>query len=79
MADSYQKNAGTTYTSTVAWLFMAFAFAPAALAMWRPIGVFSISLSIVCSLCCSAAAVSRLRNTSRLTIPSFSAATTVAK
>ena len=68
--DQNQKSIGTRYTSTVAFLVVAFIFSPAVLLVSRPFGYVSASLAIGCSALCATLAGFSWKN-SRLTIPSI--------
>lgn len=71
MFESNQKSTGTTYTTTVALLVLAFIFSPAMLALSRPVGYLTISLAVACSLLCVAMAWVNWRKLSQLSIPSI--------
>ena len=71
MFDASKKSTGTGYTTTVAFLVVAFVFIPAVLVVSRPFGYLSVSLAIVCSTLCVALAWVTWRKTSQLSIPSI--------
>jgi len=71
MLDPQQKPTGTTYTTTVALLSVAFVFIPAALAFSRPFGYLSLSVAIVCSALCLTFAWLNWKKSSQLTIDSI--------
>ena len=56
MFEPYQKSTGTSYTTTVALLAVAFIFSPAVLVVLRPVGYLFLSLLIACSALCVALA-----------------------
>ena len=71
MFDSQQKPTGTEYTTTVAFLVVAFIFVPAVLFVSRPLGYISISLAIACSALCVALAWVKWKRSSQLSILSI--------
>jgi O-antigen/teichoic acid export membrane protein len=71
MFDTQQKATGTGYTTTVAFLVVAFIFSPAALMFSGHYGYISVSLAIVCSVICVALAWVYWKKSSRLSIPSI--------
>ncbi len=71
MFDSCQKSTGTTYTTTVALLLVAFVFSPAVLVISHPFGSLSLSLAIAGSALCVALAWVHWRKSSQLSIPSI--------
>ena len=72
MFDASQKSTGTGYTTTAAFLIVAFIFSPAALFFSRPLGYVSVSLSGACSVLCVALAWFSWRKYSQLSMPSIS-------
>jgi len=52
MFDTQQKFTGTGYTTTVAFLVVAFIFTPAPLMLSGHFGYVSVSLAIACSTLC---------------------------
>jgi len=79
MFESQQKPTGTGYTMTVALLAVALIFSPAVLFFSRPIGYVSVSLAIVCSALCLAAARINWKRASQLSIPSIATERAAAK
>ncbi len=71
MFDTTQKSTGTGYTTTAAFLVVAFVFIPAALLFSRPLGYLSITLAIACSLLCITFAWFNWRRYSQLSMPSI--------
>lgn len=71
MFASSVKSTGTTYTTTVALLLVAFLFVPAVWAVSRPSGYLSMSVAIGCCLLCTGLAWVSWSRFSRLTIPSI--------
>lgn len=71
MFSACQKSTGTGYTTTVAFLVVAFIFSPAALIFFRPIGYVSVSLAIACSALCVVLAWVTWRKSSQRSIPSI--------
>jgi hypothetical protein len=71
MFQAQQKSTGTTYTTVVALLVVAFIFVPTLLMMSRPFGFLSILLAIACSGVCVILAWELWRKFSRLTITSI--------
>jgi hypothetical protein len=71
MFDAQQKSTGTRYTTTVAFLVVAFIFIPAVLVISRPVGYVSISLAVACSAVCVALAWVKWKNSSQLSITSI--------
>jgi hypothetical protein len=71
MFASGQKATGTEYTTTVAFLVVAFLFSPAILLFFRPLGYLSVSLAVGCSALCVALAWVNWKKASQLTIPSI--------
>jgi flagellar biosynthesis protein FliP len=79
MFASGQKSTGTEYTTTVAFLVVAFIFSPAILIFFRPFGYVSVSLAIACSALCVALAWVNWKRSSQLTIPSITGEKAAAK
>jgi len=79
MFDAHQKSTGTGYTTTVAFLVVAFIFIPAILVLSRPVGYVSISLAIVCGAIGIALAWVIWTRSSRLSIPSIETQKAAAK
>ena len=77
MFDALQKSTGTQYTTTVAFLVVAFIFIPAILVVSR--GYVSISLAIVCSALCVALAWINWKRSSQLSILSIAIQRATAK
>jgi hypothetical protein len=73
MPNSSQHSTGTSYTSTAAYLAVAFVFSPATLLLSRPVGYVSVSLAIVCSAICLALAWLNWKKSSERSIPSIDA------
>ena len=71
MFDTQQKATGTGYTTTAAFLVVAFIFIPAALMFSGHYGYISISLAIVGSALCVALAWMNWKRSSQLSIPSI--------
>jgi len=71
MFASGQKSTGTEYTTTVAFLVVAFIFSPAILLFFRPMGYLSVSLAVVCSAICVVMAWVNWKKSSQLSIPSI--------
>jgi hypothetical protein len=71
MFDTQQKATGTGYTTTVAFLVVAFIFSPAALLFYGHYGYVSVSLAVVFSAICVALAWVNWRKSSQLSIPSI--------
>jgi hypothetical protein len=71
MFDTQQKSTGTGYTTTVAFLVLAFIFIPAALMFSGHFGYVSICLAIACSALCVALAWVTWRKSSQRSIPSI--------
>ena len=71
MFATQQKSTGTGYTTTVAFLVVAFVFSPAALLFSGHFGYISVSLAIVCSVICVALAWFTWKKSSQLTMPSI--------
>lgn len=71
MFDTQQKATGTGYTTTVAFLVVAFIFIPAALMFSGHFGYVSISLAVACSALCVALAWVTWRKSSQRSIPSI--------
>lgn len=68
---SNQKPTGTEYTTTVAFLVLAFLFSPALLLLSGPLGYVSLTLAVACSVLCVSLAWLNWRKYSKLTIPSL--------
>jgi hypothetical protein len=71
MFASGQKSTGTEYTTTVAFLVVAFIFSPAILLFFRPMGYLSVSLAVACSAICVVMAWVNWKKSSQLSIPSI--------
>lgn len=71
MFASGQKSTGTEYTTTVAFLVVAFIFSPAILFFFRPLGYMSVSLAVACSALCVVMAWVNWKKSSQLSIPSI--------
>jgi hypothetical protein len=71
MFQSSEKSTGTGYTTTVAFLLVAFIFSPAVLIVSRPFGVISVSLAIACSALCVILAYVNWKRSSQLSIPTI--------
>jgi len=71
MFNTQQKSTGTGYTTTVAFLVVAFVFSPAALLFSGRLGYISVSLAIVCSAICIALAWITWKKSSRRSMPSI--------
>ena len=71
MFDTQQKATGTGYTTTVAFLVVAFIFSPAALIFSGRFGYISVSLAIACSTLCVALAWLIWKKSSQRSIPSI--------
>jgi len=64
-----QKSTGSGYTTTVAFLVVAFLLIPAVLVISRPLGYVSISLAVAFSALCVALAWFNWKRLSQLSIP----------
>jgi small-conductance mechanosensitive channel len=71
MFDSQQKSTGTGYTTTVAFLIVAFIFIPAALMFYGHYGYVSVSLAIAGTAVCVGFAWMNWKRSSQLSIPSI--------
>ena len=71
MFDTQQKSTGTGYTTTVAFLVVAFIFIPAALLFSGQFDYVSVSLALACSALCLAMAWVTWRKLSQLSVPSI--------
>jgi hypothetical protein len=71
MLQESEKSTGTGYTTTVAFLLVAFVFSPAVLIVSRPLGYVSVSLAIACSVLCTLLAWVNWKRASRISIPSI--------
>jgi hypothetical protein len=71
MFDTQQKSTGTGYTTTVAFLVVAFIFIPAALMFYGHYGYVSISLSIAGTALCVGLAWMNWKRSSQLSIPTI--------
>ena len=71
MFDTQQKSTGTGYTTTVAFLVVAFIFIPAALMFSGHYGYVSVSLAIAGSALCVGLAWMNWKKSSQLSIPSI--------
>jgi hypothetical protein len=79
MFETQQKSTGTGYTTTAAFLIVAFIFIPAALMFWGHYGYSSISLTIAASALCVGLAWINWKRSSQLSIPSISVPSARAK
>jgi len=64
-----QKSTGSGYTTTVAFLVVAFLLIPAVLVISRPLGYVSISLAVAFSALCIGLAWFNWKRLSQLSIP----------
>jgi hypothetical protein len=71
MLQASEKSTGTGYTTTIAFLLVAFVFSPAVLIASRPLGLVSVSLAIACSVLCILLAWVNWKKSSRISIPSI--------
>jgi uncharacterized membrane protein len=71
MFQAPEKSTGTRYTTTFAFLVVAFVFSPAVLIISRPLGVVSVSLAIACSAACILLAWVNWKRSSQISIPSI--------
>jgi hypothetical protein len=71
MFQAPEKSTGTRYTTTFAFLVVAFVFSPAVLIISRPLGVVSVSLAIACSAVCILLAWVNWKRSSQISIPSI--------
>ena len=71
MFATQQKSTGTGYTTTVAFLVVAFIFSPAALMFSGHFGYIAVSLAITCSALCVVMAWVTWRKSSQLSMPSI--------
>jgi hypothetical protein len=71
MFDTQQKSTGTGYTTTVAFLVVAFIFIPAALMFYGHYGYVSISLTIAGTALCVGLAWMNWKRSSQLSIPTI--------
>jgi heme O synthase-like polyprenyltransferase len=71
MFDVQQKPTGTAYTTSVAFLVVAFIFIPAILLVSRPLGYVSVVLAAVCGAVCVALAWVNWRKSSQISITSI--------
>jgi len=71
MFDAHLKSTGHDYTATVALLAVAFIFSPAVLLSSRPIGYWSFSFAVACSVISVVWAWVHWKRSSRLSIPSI--------
>jgi len=71
MFDTQQKATGTGYTTTVAFLVVAFIFSPAALMFSGHFGYIAVSLAIACSAVCVAMAWVTWKKSSQRSMPSI--------
>jgi hypothetical protein len=71
MLQASEKSTGTGYTTTVAFLLVAFVFSPAVLIVSRPLGYVSVSLAIACSVVCIILAWVNWKRASQISIPSI--------
>jgi hypothetical protein len=79
MFDAHQKSTGTGYTTTVAFLVVAFIFISAILLLSRPVGYAFISSAIVCSAICIVFALVIWNRSPRLSIPTIETQKVTAK
>jgi hypothetical protein len=66
------NTAGTTQTTAIPWLVIAFIFIPAVLILSRSFGYLPLSVAIACSMTCLAVAWVNWRKYLRLTMRSVS-------
>jgi hypothetical protein len=71
MFQASEKSTGTGYTTTFAFLAVAFVFSPALLIVSSPVGPVSVSLAIACSALCIILAWVNWKKSSTLTMPSI--------
>jgi len=71
MFDTQQKSTGIGYTTTIAFLVVAFIFSPAALLFSGRFGYISVSLAIVSSAICIALAWITWKKSSQRSMPSI--------
>ena len=71
MFQAQQKSTGTSYTTTVALLAVAFIFVPTVLFVSRPFGYMFLCLAIGCSALCVILAWRLWRKWSQVSIPSI--------
>jgi hypothetical protein len=71
MFQASEKSTGTGYTTTVAFLLVAFVFSPAVLVISRPFGYVSVSLAVTCSAICVVLAWVNWKRSSQLSIPTI--------
>ncbi len=71
MFDTQQKSTGTGYTTTVAFLVVAFIFIPAALMFSGRFGYISISLATAGSILCLGMAWLTWKKSSQRSMPSI--------
>jgi hypothetical protein len=71
MFATQQKSTGTGYTTTVAFLVVAFIFIPAALMFYGHYGYVSVSLAIAGSALCVGLAWMNWKKSSQLSMPSI--------
>jgi len=79
MFQAPEKSTGTRYTTTFAFLVVAFVFSPAVLIISRPLGVVSVSLAIACSVVCILLAWVNWKRSSQVSIPSIASSDGEAK
>jgi len=79
MFDTQQKSTGTGYTTTVAFLVVAFIFSPGALIFSGQYGYIPVSLAIACSAICIVMAWVTWRKLSQQSITSIAAGDARAK
>jgi hypothetical protein len=70
MFDACQKSAGTGYTTTVAFLVVAFICSRAVLVASPPLGYVSLSLAIACGALCVTLAQAIWKKWPHISIPS---------
>ena len=71
MFDIQQKSTGTAYTTTAAFLIVAFIFSPAALLFSGRFGYVPVSLAIASSVLCVALAWVTWKKSSQRSMPSI--------
>jgi len=71
MFQASEKSTGTGYTTTAAFLLVAFIFSPAVLIVSRPFSYISVSLAVACSAICVVLAWVNWKRSSQLSIPSI--------
>ena len=74
-----QKSSGGGYTTTVAYLAVAFIFSPAVFVISRPVSYFTASLAISISAICLALAWMNWRKAAQPSVPSIASRRSAAK